>query len=406
MAVIKVKLRQKSILNNKKSLYLDFYPPIPHPETGEPTRRRFLNMSIFGSLEKGKLDKTTHNKLKPLDQTHDTNTYNIAEGIRQKFEHELNQNEMLSNAEKNFIQREKKAQMKEAIEILKGEENFVTYFKTIAEKRENSNLANWNSAYSHLSNFTNGILKFADLNEQFCNEFKEYLLKTKSIKSSKSIGVKLSQNSAASYFIRFKIALKQAYIDEKISINLNDKITSIPEQEVIKQTLTLEELNLLANAECESPFLKKIVLFSALTGMPFKEMENLKWKNIENSKSFGIRIKMIRQKTNKPYFINISEQAYNLLGEKKEQNENVFDGINNKYRYDLFPKWLAKAGINKVMTFHDLRHTYGILNIDLGTDLYTLQGNMGHSSSRQTTMYAKISDRRKREAANAIKLNI
>jgi len=31
----KVKLRQKPISGNRQSLYLDFYPAIPHPETGE-----------------------------------------------------------------------------------------------------------------------------------------------------------------------------------------------------------------------------------------------------------------------------------------------------------------------------------------------------------------------------------
>ena len=44
---IKVALRQKKISKGRKSLYLDFYPPIPHPETGEPTRREFLGMYIF-----------------------------------------------------------------------------------------------------------------------------------------------------------------------------------------------------------------------------------------------------------------------------------------------------------------------------------------------------------------------
>ena len=71
-------------------------------------------------------------------------------------------------------------------------------------------------------------------------------------------------------------------------------------------------------------------------------MENLKWEQIEVSELFGVRIKMIRQKTNKPYLINISEQAYNLISESKELGENVFNGISNKYRYDLFPKWLDK----------------------------------------------------------------
>ncbi len=43
---IKVKLRAKEISGNRKSLYLDFYPAIPHPETGEPTRREFLGLYI------------------------------------------------------------------------------------------------------------------------------------------------------------------------------------------------------------------------------------------------------------------------------------------------------------------------------------------------------------------------
>lgn len=246
-------------------------------------------------------------------------------------------------------------------------------------------------------------MKFADLNEKFCNEFKEYLLTTKSNKSSKTT---LSQNSTVSYFNKLKATLKQAYKDGYLLVDLNAKIECIEPQETIKQTLTIEELNTLAKAECKSPLLKKYVLFSALTGMPFKEMQNLNWGQVEVSETFGFRIKMIRQKTKKGYHINISQQAYSLLGERKEPTDKVFEGINNRDRYYFFPLWLAQAGIKKDMTFHDLRHTYGCLQIDLGTDIYTLQGNMGHSTPRQSMMYGKISDQRKREAADKIKLDL
>jgi hypothetical protein len=37
---------------------------------------------------------------------------------------------------------------------------------------------NWVSAYNYLETFTGGSLKFADLNESFCNDFKEHLLTT------------------------------------------------------------------------------------------------------------------------------------------------------------------------------------------------------------------------------------
>ena len=44
--LVKVTLREKKISQGRKSLYLDYYPPIPHPETGKPTRREFLNSYI------------------------------------------------------------------------------------------------------------------------------------------------------------------------------------------------------------------------------------------------------------------------------------------------------------------------------------------------------------------------
>ncbi len=42
MATKEVKLRQKAISQKRQSLYLDFYPAIPHPVTGKPSRREFF----------------------------------------------------------------------------------------------------------------------------------------------------------------------------------------------------------------------------------------------------------------------------------------------------------------------------------------------------------------------------
>ena len=400
---IKVKLRQKAISGNRQSLYLDFYPAIPHPETGEPTRREFLGLYIPNPVKfKKRKDKNGNEKQIPvydenpalniLIETDVENILKRAEQIRQKKENQLNKPEIYTGYEKEQLK------IKE-----QGEKNFVEYFKSLADKRKASNHDNWVSAYNYLETFTQGNLKFADLNEKFCNEFKEYLLTTKSNKSKK---VTLAQNSAVSYFNKLKATLKQAYKDGYLPSDLNAKIECIEPQERIKQTLTIEELNTLAKAECKYPLIKKYVLFSALTGMPFKEMQNLNWGQVEVSETFGIRIKMIRQKTGKPYLINISEQAYSFMGERKEPTDKVFEGINDRDRYYFFPLWLAEAGIKKDMTFHDLRHTYGCLQIDAGTDIYTLQGNMGHSTPRQSMMYGKISDQRKREAANKIKLDL
>ena len=43
----KVKLRQKKISGERQNLYLDFYPAIAHPKTGELTQREFLKLYLF-----------------------------------------------------------------------------------------------------------------------------------------------------------------------------------------------------------------------------------------------------------------------------------------------------------------------------------------------------------------------
>ena len=154
----------------------------PHPETGEPTRREFLGLYLF--------DKAKN----PIDKQHNKETLQLAEQIRQKRENHLNKPEVYTGYEKEQLKIRER-----------GEQNFVEYFKTLANKRKASNHDNWVSAYNYLETFTNGNLKFADLNEKFCNEFKEYLLTTKSNKSSKTT---LAQNSAVSYFNKLKATLK------------------------------------------------------------------------------------------------------------------------------------------------------------------------------------------------------
>jgi hypothetical protein len=209
--VIKVKLRQKKISEGRHSLYLDFYPAIPHPESGEPTRREFLKMYLF--------DKPKNF----IDKQHNNETVQIAEQIRQKRENQINKPEIYTGYEKEQLE------IKE-----RGEQNFVAYFKTLTDKRKASNHDNWASAYKYLEAFTKGNLRFADLNEKFCNEFKEYLLTAKSNKSNKET---LAQNSAVSYFNKLKATLKQAYKDGYLNTDLNAKIECIEPQETISQTL-------------------------------------------------------------------------------------------------------------------------------------------------------------------------
>lgn len=382
----KVSLRQKKISKGRKSLYLDFYPPIPHHETGKDTRREFLGLYIF---EKPKT---------PIDKTHNLENLKIAQSIRQKRENFLNKPEIYSKYEKEQLK------IKEL-----GEQCFVEYFKKLADKRKASNHDNWVSALNYLNDFTNGSLKFEDLNQKILEDFKEYLLDVKSKKSSKS---KLSQNSAVSYFNKVKATLKQAYQDDILQYDLNAKVKPIKAAETRREYLTLEELNKLVKTPCSNELLKRMALFSALTGLRFSDIQKMTWSELEFVKGQGYILKFDQKKTKGVEDLPISEQAYSFTNgaenpSEMPQDEKVFEGLkysayNNKYLF----QWIGAAGITKNITFHCFRHTFATLQLFNGTDIYTVSKMLGHKDLKTTQVYAKIVDEAKRTAANNIKLDL
>lgn len=378
---VKVKLRQKEISGKRKSLYLDYYPAIPHPETSKPTRREFLGLYLF--------DKPTNS----IDKLHNKETLQIAQQIRQKRDSLVNKPEIYTEFEKEQLQLRKL-----------GETNFVEYFKSLTNKRKGSTRENWNSAYHYLYEFCNGFKKCGELNEQFCNDFKDYLLNVKSRKSTKN---NLSQNTASSYFSKFKASLKSAYKAGMLKIDLNSRIDLIPLKETKKYFLTIEEVNLLGKTQCENIILKKAVLFAALTGLRFSDIEKLIWGELEYVLKDGYQIIFEQRKTSGQELLPISEQAYKLLGDPKRPEDKVFDGlIYSSTLNNTLKDWVKSTGINKTITFHCFRHTYATLLLHHGVDIYTVSKMLGHRGLKNTLVYLHLLDNSKRNAADIIKLDL
>ena len=382
----KVTLRQKKISKGRKSLYLDFYPAIPHPETGDPTRREFLKLYI--------VDKPKN----PFDKQHNTETLKIAESIKQKRENFLNKPEIYSHYEKEQLR------IKEL-----SEQCFIEYFRKLANKRKASNHDNWVSALNYIENFTNGKLKFADLNEKFLEDFKEYLLTVKSKKSSKKT---LSQNSAVSYFNKIKAALKQAYKDGILQTDLNAKVKPIKAAETRREYLTIEELNKLVKTPCNNDLLKRAALFSALTGLRFSDIQKMTWGELEYIKGQGYFLNFSQKKTKGIESLPISEQAYSFTQGAENprdmpKGKPVFEGLKySAYHNKHLFQWIGAAGITKDITFHCFRHTFATLQLFNGTDIYTVSKMLGHKDLKTTQVYAKIVDEAKRTAADKIKLDL
>jgi len=362
------------------SLYLDFYPAIVNRETGKSTRREFLGLIL---LDKPKT---------PTEKQHNKETLLLAEQIRQKRDNELNKPEIYTEYEKEQLK------LKEL-----GKQCFVDYYRKLADKRKSSNYDNWMSALNYLNDFTKGSVPFSSLNLQYCERFKEHLLSAKSKRSGKT---NLSNNSAVSYFNKFKAALKQAYKDGFLQIDLNSKVAPIKEAETQRRFLTLEEVNKLVKTECTLPILKNAALFSALTGLRFSDIKKMVWGEIEFIKGLGYFIHFVQEKSEGVETMPISEQAFGLLGTPKEVKKEVFAGLTYSTSTNRhLSNWIAKAGVTKAITFHSFRHTFATLQLSKGTDIYTVSKMLGHRELKTTQVYAKIIDQTKRDASNRIVLD-
>jgi integrase len=378
---VRVKLRSKKISKGRLSLFLDFYPPIINVNSGKPTRREFLTMTVL------------ENPKTFLEKKNNEDTQKIAEQLRAMRENELSKPEIYNQFEKERLEHAKK-----------GEADFLDYYLKLTNKRQSSNYDNWNSAYKFLYEFTNGSLKFSQVDEKFLNAFREYLL---TANNRKEKGKKLSQNSASSYFNKIKACLKEAQKEGIIQINLNARVKPIKYKDTIRQFLTLEELSLLVVTPFDDDVLKRASLFSALTGLRFSDVRNLKWEDVQQIKGVGFQIGFRQQKTKSVEYLPISDQAYEFMGEKKSGTELVFKGLKYSAHKNLeLKEWIKSAGITKVITFHNFRHTWACMQLLLGTDIYTISKMLGHKNIKTTAIYAKIMDENKRAAANRIVLNI
>lgn len=166
--------------------------------------------------------------------------------------------------------------------------------------------------------------------------------------------------------------------------------------------MTLDEVKILAQTPCEHDVLKRASLFSCLTGLRISDILNLRWEDFTLAPDQGYCIRIRTQKTSTEATLPISYEAYELCGEPSSGK--VFKGLQRSMINYPLKKWIKQAGIMKHITFHCFRHSYAVIQISLGTDIYTVSKMLTHKNVSTTQIYADLVNSKKRETAEKISL--
>jgi site-specific recombinase XerD len=231
-------------------------------------------------------------------------------------------------------------------------------------------------------------LTFGRLTELVISDFQDYL-------NQRSKG-----EGAASYFMRFKKMVKQAYRQKLLLVNPAAEVKTKMGKAKKKDVLSLDEIKTLIATPCESEFVKNGFLFSCMTGLSWTDLKSMTWDDIDLKTK---RLTTARHKTDVDFSINLNATALKFLP-NENGSELVFDLPTANGANKTVKAWVKRAGIKKKITWHNARHSYGTNLVFHGTDLLTTSKLMGHTTTKHTERYAKIVEELKQRATD--KLNI
>lgn len=166
------------------------------------------------------------------------------------------------------------------------------------------------------------------------------------------------------------------------------------------ESLSIEEIGKLL--DIARPHIKRFIIIAITTGFRSFNIYNLRWEQIDLN-SNKIHVDKSETKNEKDLYNPISNSLkLELLttpeGKRKgyvlcKLNGEKYSRIDTAFHADL-----KKAGIDRKILIHDLRHTFGSQSTMAGVDPFTLKELMGHKHIQTTQRYVHLADEHKVKA--------
>lgn len=298
---------------------------------------------------------------------------------------------------------------------------FFEWYRTCMDAHKGKTRESWQSALVHLQIYEpDERILIGDITRDWVEGYRAYLESKAVTKTEKREDKRygsnghycknktrnnehrpLSQNTTANYFAKLVACLNKAKADGIVKTNPADGIKRISVTDGNRVYLTAKELRKLMSTDCEDNAIKRAFIFACMTGLRFSDIRRLTWGDIQDADGY-VRLVFTQQKTGQREYPPLNKAALKQLGKRGEPEQLVFLISGNKRTNDVLSRWCKAAKITKHVTFHCSRHTFATLLLESNTDIYTASKLLGHRKVSTTQIYAKVVDRKKREAVDRL----
>lgn len=167
--------------------------------------------------------------------------------------------------------------------------------------------------------------------------------------------------------------------------NLIEEIKAPKIDKRLPKFITIEEFNkIIENVKSERDKLILLILF--YTGVRVSELINIKKEDINWEEGF-VRI---FGKGRKERYVPLPKFLLEKLKEYTKNREGKIFDISVRQVERIVKKYAQKAGINKKVTPHVLRHSLATTLLSRGVDIRYIQEILGHSSLSVTQIYTHV----------------
>ena len=375
------KLGAKILSDGRESLYLDYY----------------LGFEIATSSKSGKEYKRVNNRREflklylwqaprtPIERQQNKEILELAKKIR--FERGQ---QLLENAEGYRLKKERKI-------------NFLDYFRAYIARYTKKDKRMVEMALRRFVDFLNDTEEYNryahgirpdQITKDMMQDFTDYL-------QGRSKG-----EGAKSVYQRFKKVINSAVEKNIIHKSPCTGIRCIVDENSLKKdVLSVEEIQQLAQTPYQNTELRRAFLFCLYAGLRYCDVVDLKYSNVDYS---GKRIRFEQDKTkghskNSVVVIPLSQTLLSFIGPKPEKDDYIFHLPSHTGCLKALRTWVARAGIDKHITWHCARHSLAVnLLGEYHVDIKTVASLLGHSGLKHTEKYTRAVDALKEKAINSL----